>query len=120
MFCVVPRCCRYTRTSLRETQLVNTVETLARTMDLDKKTDLLTLDYSMAFDTVPHQRLLAKLSHYGIKEEGQVHVHNCIKSWLVGRSQTVVLDRESSEPAEAKSGVLTCTVLEYWIYPLQK
>ena len=35
-------------------------------LKIEKKVDAIYLDYAQAFDTVPHKRLLAKLSGYGI------------------------------------------------------
>ena len=49
-----------------ETQLLATMEELSRNLDQRKTTDLLILDFSKAFDTVPHRRLLHKLNHYGV------------------------------------------------------
>ena len=43
-----------------ETQLINTVEHLARSIDNRCQTDLLTLDFSKAFDKVAHNCLLLK------------------------------------------------------------
>jgi hypothetical protein len=54
-----------------ETQLVNTIETVARSLDKKEQVDMLILDFSKAFDTVPHQRLINKMEHYGIK--GNIH-----------------------------------------------
>ena len=51
-----------------ETQLV---ETVARSLDKKEQVDTLILDFSKAFDTVPHQRLINKMEHYGIK--GNIH-----------------------------------------------
>ncbi|KAI8515269.1 hypothetical protein Bbelb_060820 [Branchiostoma belcheri] len=58
-------------------------------------------DFSKAFDTVPHQRLLSKLQYYGIKG----HILSWLKAFLTERTQTVVLDGESSKPSRVTSGV---------------
>ena len=50
-----------------ETQLINTVEHLARSIDNRCQTDLLILDFSKAFDKVAHNRLLLKMNYYGIR-----------------------------------------------------
>jgi hypothetical protein len=54
-----------------EPQLVNTIETAARSLDKKEQVDMLILDFSKAFDTVPHQRLINKMEHYGIR--GNIH-----------------------------------------------
>ena len=45
-----------------ETQLVQAVDAWAHSLDLGKQTDMIVFDFGKAFDSVPHQRLLAKLS----------------------------------------------------------
>ena len=49
-----------------ETQLILTVQDLVKNLDSKGQTDIILLDFSKAFDKVPHQRLLHKLHHYGI------------------------------------------------------
>ena len=44
-------------------QLLNTVQDLMVAYDKHKQSDVAVLDFSKAFDVVPHQRLLAKLQH---------------------------------------------------------
>ena len=44
-----------------ETQLVVTVHDLLNYFDQNKQVDTVILDFSKAFDTVPHQKLLHKL-----------------------------------------------------------
>ena len=90
-----------------ESQLITIVEHLARNSDHGKQTDVLLLDFSKAFDTVPHKRLLKKLDHYGIR--GQLI--KWIESWLRERTQTVVVNGSQSSPVTATSGVPQGTVL---------
>ncbi len=68
---------------------------------------MLVLDFAKAFDTVAHKRLLSKLSRYGITGE----LHTWIMSFLEGRTQTVVVEGVSSDPAPVKSGVPQGSVL---------
>ena len=90
-----------------ETQLINTIEHLARSINYRNQTDLLILDFSKAFDTVSHKRLLLKLEYYGIRG----HHLNWMQSWLLNRTQQVVLEGEHSEKSNAKSVVPQGTVL---------
>ena len=71
------------------------------------QTDVVVLDFSKAFDVVPHQRLLHKLNHYGIRGT----TLNWIQNFLTNRTQKVVVDGSSSESARVKSGVPQGTVL---------
>ena len=49
--------------------LIYVVEHLAKDMDSQKQIDMIFLDFSKAFDTAPHQRLLTKLQYYGINNK---------------------------------------------------
>ena len=76
-------------------------------MDHHQQTDVVLLDFAKAFDSVPHQRLLLKLRHYGVNN----NICHWISSWLTKRSQQVVLDGASSDPVLVQSGVPQGTVL---------
>ena len=90
-----------------QTQLVSFIEDIQLSMNNHKQVDLLFLDFSKAFDTVPHRRLLNKLTFYGI----QGPILQWISSWLTKRNQRVVVDGESSDAVVVKSGVPQGTVL---------
>ena len=90
-----------------ETQLIITVDEITKSLDNRSQADLLILDFSKAFDTVPHARLLKKLEHYGINEL----VLGWIRSWLLNRSQRVIIDGASSNEVSVRSGVPQGTVL---------
>ena len=90
-----------------QSQLISYVEDIQFSMNNHKQVDLLFLDFSKAFDTVPHMRLLNKLSFYGI----QGPILQWIRSWLTHRKQKVVVDGESSSATIVKSGVPQGTVL---------
>ena len=68
------------------TQLLALAEDLSFTMDHWKQIDVIFLDFSKAFDSVPHQRLLNKLRYYGINN----NFYKWIKAWLTQQSQRVV------------------------------
>ena len=90
-----------------ETQLIELVEDLARRLTLGKQTDLILLDFSKAFDKVNHPKLLYKLSTFGIIG----NTLEWIEAFLTGRSQTVVLEGESSKEVPVTSGVPQGSVL---------
>ena len=62
---------------------------------------LVILDFSKAFHRVTHQRLLAKINHYGI--QGQTY--KWIESCLSDRSQQVIVDGAGSDKAPVVIGV---------------
>ena len=66
-----------------------------------KQIDAVLLDFSKAFDKVPHERLLLKLQHYGVRG----------RDFLSSRTQ-VLLEGEKSNVGQVISGVSQGTVLE--------
>ncbi len=75
--------------------------------DKKEQVDVLVLDFSKAFDTVPHQRLIKKLKHYGVTN----HIVVWIEAFLSGRSQQVQVDGALSDEIKVLSGVPQGTVL---------
>ena len=60
------------------TNLLEYMEFITKNIDDGLPVDTLFLDFSKAFDRVPHQRLLIKLKSYGISDS----LHSWIKCWL--------------------------------------
>ena len=88
--------CRHGFRSQRscETQLVQFVHDVISYLDGavnrgHKQTDFIIMDFTKAFDKVPHRRLLHKFDYCGIRE----------------RTQQVVLDGQASDPVPVLSGV---------------
>ncbi len=90
-----------------ESQLIITAHDFAKTLDDRMQLDSIILDFSKAFDRVPHHRLLLKLHHYGIRGSLLTWFDN----FLTKRSQRVVVDGEASEWTDVLSGVPQGTVL---------
>ena len=90
-----------------ETQLVITMHDLMKKYDEKVQIDMLILDFSKAFDTVPHKKLLHKLENYGITGM----IGNWVSSFLKNRTQQVLVDGEASDICPVKSGVPQGTVL---------
>ena len=65
------------------------------------------LDFSKAFDTVPHEELLCKLDSYGITGP----IHKWLRTFLTQRYMQVVVEGETSSKVPVESGVPQGTVL---------
>lgn len=90
-----------------ETQLLTTLHDMMSNWDRKSQLDVTVLDFSKAFDTVPHKRLLSKASHYGING----CIHRWLQSFLSGRLQSVVVEGVRSAEVPVESGVPQGTVL---------
>ena len=84
-----------------ETQLVVTIQELAKTQSEGKQIDAMLLDFSKAFDKVPHNRLLLQLDHYGIRG----NTLQWIRHFLTDRTQQVLLEGTHSSTCAVDSGV---------------
>jgi hypothetical protein len=76
-------------------------------MSSGKQIDAILLDFSKAFDKVPHKRLLMKLDHYGIRGT----TLKWIQDFRIWRTQHVLLDGTHSSTCDIDSGVPQGTVL---------
>ena len=83
------------------------MQDLLQANDRNIQMDIAILDFSKAFDTVPHDRLLQKLEAYGIRG----NLHKWLSSFLKDRQMNVVVEGEHSDSAYVESGVPQGTVL---------
>ena len=91
-----------------ETQFITTFQDIAEMYDKKgSQIDIAVLDFSKAFDTVPHDGLLSKLKHYGIDK----NIWQWISNFFKKREQCVVVDGVSSGLVDVDSGVPQGTVL---------
>ena len=84
-----------------ETQLLTLAEELVSGLDKRQQHDLIVLDFSKAFDRVPHERLLRKLDHYGARGS----TLNWIRAFLTDRVQQVTVEGATSDSIQVLSGV---------------
>ena len=90
-----------------ETQLLITIDDLARALNNKLQINCGILDFAKAYDKVPHLRLLHKLEFYGIRGCSL----NWIKSFLTNRTQQLVVEVSVSSLCEVTSGVPQGSVL---------
>lgn len=83
-------------------QLIRVYHNISAILDKGGQVDIVFLDFSKAFDSVPHHLLLKKLHHmYGI--EG--NLLSWFKSYLKSRQQRVIIEDVHSEWSPVASGV---------------
>ena len=90
-----------------ETQLLTLANELVSGLDKRQQHDLIVLDISKAFDRVPHERLLRKMDHYGIRGS----TLEWIRAFLTDRVQQVTVEGATSDSIQVLSGVPQGTVL---------
>jgi hypothetical protein len=89
------------------TNLLEFLEDVTLNLDEGKPVDVIYLDFSKAFDKVPHQRLFRKLLAHGIGG----HILEWVKNWLTGRRQKVGVNQIYSDWEYVISGVPQGSVL---------
>ena len=91
-----------------KTQLITTFHDIASSYNKKgSQIDIAVLDFSKAFDTVPHDSLLSKLKHYGIDDK----IWTWISNFLKQHKQRVVVDGIQSDLVTVDSGVPQGAVL---------
>lgn len=90
-----------------ETQLLTTAHDFLTSYDKKRQVDIAILDFSKAFDTVPHEKLLFKLENFGI--EGPLLLW--LRNFLTKRTMKVMIEGSCSDTTTVDSGVPQGTVL---------
>ena len=83
------------------TNLLATLDAWTTFLDEGSAVDAIYLDFSKAFDSVPHLRLIEKLKAYGVND----NLLAWIKDFLVGRRQRVCVNGSFSNWSAVTSGV---------------
>nr|VZI45770.1 unnamed protein product [Spirometra erinaceieuropaei] len=89
------------------TNLLNCLERWTRSVDEGSALHVVYIDFKKAFDSVPHQRLLHKLSRTGVRG----NLLKWIQSFLLDRCQTVHVGGQKSTEVAVESGVPQGSVL---------
>ena len=90
-----------------ETQLIKTVNDLAKSLNEGQQVDSILLYFSKAFDVVCPRKLLLKLYHCGIRGKNLKWIENFLKN----QTQRVVVEGSISSVAQVTSEVSQRSVL---------
>ena len=89
------------------TNLLEALDVWTEALSHNLPVDVVFLDFAKAFDTVPHERLLAKIHNLGIKN----NILKWIRNFLMGRRQRVKVNGALSDWIDVTSGVPQGSVL---------
>ena len=89
------------------TQLLEAMEYFTSKLDIGESVDVIYLDFKKAFDTVPHARLMIKLSAYGLNGK----LKDWINNFLSNRTQRVRVGTSVSQEAKVLSGIPQGSIL---------
>ena len=87
--------------------ILHSIDTINEYLAEGNCTDIFYFDFKKAFDSVPHNRLLTKLSAYGIPEK----MVNIIRDFLSNRNMVVKVGDSYSAICKVVSGVPQGSVL---------
>ena len=89
------------------TQLLETLNDLTNLIENKKEIDIIYLDFSKAFDSVPHVRLIDKLKAYGVNG----NILEWIRNFLTDRKQRVRVGSDYSDFLNVTSGIPQGSIL---------
>ena len=90
-----------------ETQMLSVFDNISEVLDKGGQTDIIYLDFSKAFDSVPHHLLLHKLKSFGFNGT----LLSWFSSYISDRRQRVVIEDENSNWLPVLSGVPQGSIL---------
>ena len=92
---------------LTSLQLLKVLDIWTEAIESGFSVDVIYMDFMKAFDTVPHRRLVAKLSGFKVNQE----IINWIEQFLVNRKEQVMVNGDVSGWRDVSSGIQQGSVL---------